>query len=197
GRKADLVYAVVDGIVDFGIDGIDLRQQVLRRVVAFAGADAVECGIEHADDLRRLIADYRVALKVPQHGNGYASAIAGLCPQIDFVQILGLGDGIGHHAGAGLEGPAVFSHIGVDHRHADHLFQAFQGAQDQCAIGPGAGQGNVKMVAAGLGAKSTRTAGPGTAISGDPVAKLRIAAYETSTGAGCVVPLVLPFSVYE
>src|SRR3546814_5225655 len=36
-----------------------------------------------------------------------------------------------------------------------------------------------------------------TAIGGDPVAELGIAGYEASACAGCVIPFVVPFAVYE
>src|SRR3546814_9572632 len=48
-----------------------------------------------------------------------------------------------------------------------------------------------------VGSSDLAAARARTAIGGDPVAELGIAAYEASACAGCVIPLVVPFAVYE
>src|SRR3546814_274332 len=53
------------------------------------------------------------------------------------------------------------------------------------------------MVATGLGFESGSAARARAAIGCDPVAELRIAANEASTRAVSVVPLIMPFSIYQ
>jgi hypothetical protein len=54
-RKARFVDAVVYGGVDARIEGVDLFPQLDRIEIPRRRADAVEGGVHHADDFRRLI----------------------------------------------------------------------------------------------------------------------------------------------
>mmetsp|Transcript_8255 Transcript_8255/g.31040 ORF Transcript_8255/g.31040 Transcript_8255/m.31040 type:complete len:236 (-) Transcript_8255:268-975(-) len=75
--EATAVDAVVDAGIDPGVDGVDLLLQVLRAQVelgVLAEAILVERRVEHADDLRALVADDAPGLLVPEHGHGVHSA---------------------------------------------------------------------------------------------------------------------------
>ncbi|MNF99633.1 hypothetical protein D3C84_825410 [compost metagenome] len=90
-----------------------------------------------------------------------------------------------------VEGPAVFQHQPTDHRHVDQVFQAFEFAQDQRAMGPRTSQGHVEVITTRLGCKTADTARPGLTVSGDPVATLRLFTLERAVLAA-FVPFVLP-----
>ncbi|MNG21648.1 hypothetical protein D3C84_1060390 [compost metagenome] len=63
-------------------------------------------------------------------------------------------------------------------------------------MGPGAGEGNIQVIATGLRLETTFAARPGAAVGGDPVASLGILALEAAVNGG-VVPLVMPASVNQ
>src|SRR5690606_12598328 len=134
---------------------------------------------------------------IPQDRNGHPPAVVGLRPQIYLIQILRLADGIGDNVRARLERPAMLAHIGVDDRYTDHFFESFQASHNQCTVRPWAGERHIKMVALGFGPKATHAAGPRAAVSGDPVAELSIAADKASARTARIIPLVMPFSIYE
>src|SRR5690606_31055414 len=69
--------------------------------------------------------------------------------------------------------------------------------ENKGSMRPGAGVGNVEMVAAALGGKAAFAAGAGASVGGDPVAERGFRAFELTPGFGGVVPLVRPFSVHE
>ncbi|MNP51773.1 hypothetical protein D3C76_1461200 [compost metagenome] len=89
-----------------------------------------------------------------------------------------------------VEGPAVFQHQVADHRHVDQAFQALEFAQDQRAMGPGTGERHVEVIAPWRSGETTDTTRARLAVSGDPVATLRLFALERAVLA--FVPLVLP-----
>ncbi|MCY1456635.1 hypothetical protein D9M71_738700 [compost metagenome] len=87
-----------------------------------------------------------------------------------------------------VEGPAMLAHQPTDHRHVDQAFQALELAQDQGAMGPGAGQRNVQVVTPGFGRETL------WAACADPVSTLCVFALESAILAA-FVPLVLPASI--
>src|SRR5690606_15743918 len=67
----------------------------------------------------------------------------------------------------------------------------------QGAVRPGTCQRNVEVIAAGLGLEAVAARRARAAIGRDPVAELCVAAYEAATRACRVIPLVMPFTVYQ
>src|SRR5690606_5065135 len=76
GGAARPAHRVVERLVDVRVDLADPLQQVRRRVVAFRGTHAGEGGVEHADDVGRLVAYDRAALAVPHHRHRHPAAVA-------------------------------------------------------------------------------------------------------------------------
>src|SRR5439155_25237755 len=62
--------------------------------------------------------------------------------------------GIGRMTRAIAEGPAALVANGIDHRHRDDVLQPEQAPHDDRAVRPGTRQGNVQVVAAGLGGEA-------------------------------------------
>ncbi|MNS43650.1 hypothetical protein D3C72_760620 [compost metagenome] len=62
-------------------------------------------------------------------------------------------------------------------------------------MSPRTGEGHVEMIATRLGSKTTDTARAGLAVSGDPVATLRLLTLERAVLAA-FVPLVLPAAIH-
>ena len=153
----------------------------------------IERTVEHADDLRRFIADDALELFVPQHRHGYAPGIVGgiggvaLVHEVETVQFVAAG------AVGLVEGPAVFQHQPTDHRDVDQAFQALELAQDQGAVRPRAGEGYIEVIATGLGLEAAFTTRAWRAIGGHPVAALCLFPLESAIGA-TFVPLVFPLS---
>ena len=72
GGETGAADAVVDGLVN-GVDGlIDVVAQVFGQEAGFGGGECFELGVDHANDLARLVVDDRPDLPVPQHGRGDA-----------------------------------------------------------------------------------------------------------------------------
>ena len=151
GGETASVDAVVDGLVDAGVEGVDLLAQGFGIIVARPRPDAVEGVAQHADDLGRFVADDGLARLVPQHRHGHPPAVVGLCPAIELVEKAVAVEAVAGGTGAALEGPAAIAHVPVHHRHPDHVLEPLEAAEDEGAMGPGAGQRDVEMVAAGLG----------------------------------------------
>ena len=183
GGEAGAVDAVVDVAIDESVDLVDLLAQGRRVVVGTAGVTAVEGAVEHADDLRGLVVDDGLSLLVPQHRHSDDAGVVGLGPGVDLVhEVETIGTVIAGAlerltTGAG-ELPARIAHVRVHHRQGNHVLQPLQPAEDQGAMGPGAGVGNVQVITPGLGLEATLATGAGAAVRGDPVAKLRVLANE-------------------
>src|SRR5690625_699879 len=96
-----------------------------------------------------------------------------------------------------IKAPALAAHQWADHGDPDPVLQPLQAAGDQGAMGPGAGQGHVEMIAPPLGGKAALPAGSGAAIGGDPVPKLRLLPNEFAIGGIGVIPLVVPAPLDE
>ena len=56
---------------------------------------------------------------------------------------------------------------------------------------------DVKVVATRFGLESGFSIRSGTTIAGNPVAKLRCSPFKCAAGGFCIVPIVLPFTVYQ
>jgi len=136
-----------------------------------------------------------VLVFVPQHRHRHPSGVVGLGRQIQLVEITRLVQGIGHHPGTGLEAPAVIAHVPVHHRDIDHPLQSLQSTENQSAMGPRTGIGNVKMIASGFGLEAIPAARPRGAVGGDPVAESRRLTLEAPAAFLGIVPLVVPLPV--
>ncbi len=109
--------------------------------------DMIEGRIEHPDDLGALIADDGFFLLVPENRHRHAAAIGRMRAGVDLMHEAGLIEGIATGSTILFEGPAVFSHVPVNHRDIDHRRQAFEFAQNQGAMGPGAGERDIEVIA--------------------------------------------------
>ena len=91
GGEAALVDAVVDGVVDPGVHGVDVGAVRFGEEgsCGFAqprGDEGVEGGVEHADDLGGLVVDDGFALAVPEGRDGVAARVV----RVGFVVELGV-----------------------------------------------------------------------------------------------------------
>src|SRR5690606_27466943 len=186
GGEAGPVAAVVDGVVHPLVDGVDALPQrgwVEGPVVA---GDGGEGAVEHADDVGGFIADDGVPLPVPEHRHRGAAFVAGVRLQVQLVEVV---KAVAWLAVA-AEFPAVLQHQRANHTDADVTLEALQHPEDQGAVGPGAGQGDVQMVAPALRRKAPLAAGAGAAVGGYPVAKAAVLADEfPRAGPGGVPPV--------
>src|SRR5690606_4561454 len=141
--------------------------------------------VEHADEIGGFVAVDRLALPIPEHRNRHPAAVIGRVCGLDLMQVLGLVAGVRQQPVLRLDGPAALRQQRVYHRHRDQLLQALEYPEDQGAVGPGAGQRYVQMIASGLGPEAILPGWPGPAIGGHPVAELGLAADElTLAGFG-------------
>lgn len=105
GGEAGLVDAVVDLVVgpfvssvDFGAEG--LRVEVDGGVVR--GEEAVEGGVEHAEDLRGLVGDDARGLGVVEGGHQEAAVVGGVLGEVNVAEVGEVRvDGVWAHVGAG------------------------------------------------------------------------------------------------
>src|SRR5690554_7408733 len=91
----------------------------------------------------------------------------------------------------------MLTHVAVNHRNRDHLFQALKAAKDQGTVGPGAGERYVKVITTGFRLEAAFPAGSGTSVSSNPVAVLGFTAYKTPLGGFGVIPLVFPVAINQ
>ncbi len=155
GSEPGFVDAVIHVVVDPAIQLINLPPQFRRVVVARFRAVCVKGGIEHANNIRRFVADDGVVFLIPQHRHGNAPGIVRIGMKIELIEKIVLIELV---AGGGrkaiIKGPAALQHQGVNHRYVDKWLKAFQRAQDQRAVRPWAGEGDVEMVAIFLRCKT-------------------------------------------
>src|SRR5687768_1660066 len=91
--------------------------------------------------------------------------------------------------------PAFAAHVVVDDRNRNDILQLLECAEDQCAVSPGAGVGNIEMVSACLGLESGLAGWSSLTFGGYPIAELRFRTDEAATAVLCIIPLVMPNAV--
>ena len=96
-----------------------------------------------------------------------------------------------------VEFPAAGQHQRIDHRYRDQVFELLQLSEDQRAVCPGAGIGDVQVVATGFGLVAGGARRACRSVGGNPIAEGRGAALEMAGGRFRVIPDVLPDAVYE
>src|ERR1700738_2575331 len=195
--KTGPVDAVVDRRIDARIQAVDLGPERLGIIVACLRADAVEGSVEHANDLGRLVVHDRASLLVPQNRNRDMARVGQVRPRVDLVQIVRAADRIGNHAIAYGEAPALLGHEPMHNRDIDEWRKPLQGAEDQGPMRPGAGQGNIEMIATGFGPISADPRRAGRTVSGNPTAENAVSTHETSAAGRGIVPLIVPTTVNE
>src|SRR5215208_3404659 len=136
GSETRAIDAVVDGLVDGVYGRVCLIPQILREEMCVCGSKLAELGVEHADDLARLVVDDGPRLFVPENGRRDASRIVGICLRVDLSQVVGAVHRVGDDAWLVVEGPTVLAHKGPDGGEPDDLFQSFQLAHDRRPVGP-------------------------------------------------------------
>jgi len=195
GGETAFVDAVVEGVVDAVVDCIDLRAQGFWVIIVTRVGKRVEGGIEHADDFRGFIAGDRRILPVPQDGHGDPAGIGRVGLGIDLVHMVGAVDRIGDRARGVGKRPALVQHVGIDDGQGNDVFQFLQTPENQCAVGPGAGMGDIKMIAVGLRLEAGLARRPRRTVRGHPVAKVRILADEFAARRFGIVPGIVPDAV--
>src|SRR5215470_18444654 len=153
-RKAGSVDAVVERLVDAGVDRVDLRTERRRIVVAWRGVNRVERRIEHANDLGRLVADDRRVFAVLEDWYRHSSGVTRRRRLVHLVEVSRAVHAVRDHAGTGIERPAVLRVMPVDDRQPDEALEPFQPAKDERAVRPRTGERDVQVVAAGGGAET-------------------------------------------
>ena len=112
------VHAVVDGVVDPFVHGIDGWELVLgeERSGGLAQGrvdEGVEGGVEHADDFGGLVVDNGLALEVPEGGYCEAAGVVGVRFVVKLRVLCEAIDGVaGGGAVFAVVGPAIG--LGVD-----------------------------------------------------------------------------------
>ncbi|MNH06169.1 hypothetical protein D3C79_655280 [compost metagenome] len=149
--------------------------------VQLIAGQVVERPVEDTDDLCGFIVDDALFLLVPQHGYRDSTTVVRVITGVTLMEKVQVIDLVAAGAFALVEGPAVFAHQPADHRHVDQVFQALELAKDQGAVGPGAGQGYIQVIA--------------SCFSGwQLIVTLRAFALEGAVFAA-FIPLVMPASV--
>src|SRR3546814_11672804 len=85
----------------------------------------------------------------------------------------------------------------MDDRNRDKVFELLQLAEDQGAMRPWTGIGDIEVIAAGLRLEAAAAARARCSVRRDPVAELRLRPLELSPGRFRVVPAVLPLSLHN
>lgn len=88
--KTRLVNSIIDEIVYPGVLLFNLRAKVLREeynVLVLLGKDIVKLAVEHANDIRRLIAHNLVLNSVVECGHREASRIVGVHLEVDLAEV--------------------------------------------------------------------------------------------------------------
>ena len=198
GGETGLVDAVVDAVIDTGVHRLDLIAQGFGPVIVAVPGQPVEGGIEHADDLRAFVRHDGAARLVPKDRHRHPARRVGLGAGVYVPQEGRAEKRVARRAGKiGAEGPAVVQHVWMYDGNADHLFQPFERAEDQRAMRPGAGVGDIEVIAPRLGPETAGAGRAGRAVRRDPVAELRRVALERTARGGGVIPAAVPCAVDE
>lgn len=189
GGETGLIDTVIDVVVNPAVQFINFLAQLHRIVISGTGAVRVKRGIEHADDFRRLIADNRLVFLVPQHRHGHAPGVVRIGAQIELVEeIVVIKIVAGRRWEITVKRPAVFQHQRVDHGNRNEGFETFKLAYDQRAVGPRAGEGNIKMITIFLSREAAFAARAWCAVGGQPVTEGRNRALKATSGGFGVIP---------
>ena len=86
GGETRAVDAVVHRLVDGVYGRVDLLAQILWIEICVCGGELAELGVEHADDLARLVVDNGLRLFIPENGRGDASRIVRICLRVDLLR---------------------------------------------------------------------------------------------------------------
>ena len=189
GGEAGAVYAVVDRRVDARVPAVYVRAQCSRVEIQRVAGKAVEGRPEQADDFRGLVVDDAAGVRVPQYRNGDAPRVIRAGGRVHLAHEAEAVGPVTATALGLVEGPAILQHDRADDRHADMRLQFLQRAHDEGAVRPGAGEGDIQVIAARLGWVR--------AASLHALAKLCVLADEASAGLAGVVPAVMPCAVDE
>ena len=197
GGKTTLVHAIIHIVIHALVNGIDVGLECIRIVIPRRGTQCIKAAVEHANNVCRLIADNRFALRIPQHGHCDTTAVAIIGFQVKLIQFAEAVQLIASRAGKVIaQLPTVSQHVGMDHRDTDVVLQPFQGTHDQGAMRPGTGIGHIQVVTPTFRRETLVSTGARTAVRRHPVTELTLRALEAATGAFGVVPFVLPLSIH-
>ena len=93
------VDAIVYGLVDGVYGRVDLVSQSLGEEMCVCSGELAELGVEHSDDLARLVVDNDPRLFIPENGRRDASRVVGICLRVDLPQEVGIVYRVGDDAG--------------------------------------------------------------------------------------------------
>lgn len=179
------IHSIVDTRVDDLVPLINpLLQRRRSKIQSRIPAHLIQPRVEELDDIIALIAHHLLLPAVPQHRHRRPAAVAAAPQIVDLLQrsapiraiqtsshdILGGGGG-GGGGGGFTELPEAVGAGGGD-GDCDGGFEAFEGADDEGAVGPGAGEADVEVeVLAGEGGgggvgKAEGGGGAGVAAAG-------------------------------
>jgi len=144
------VDAVADHWIDPCIPLDDQCEQSPRVLIRIVPLDVVKRRVEHADNLRRLVADRDVSLPVPEHRKGYATRVVGVGGSAILLMAGPVRHAVSWVPFGRIVGPALFAHQVAGHRPVDQVFQVLEWPHDQGAVRPGTGKRHVEGVAARL-----------------------------------------------
>ena len=117
-----------------------------------------------------LVGDDRLFLAVPEHGNGDAPAVERVGARVNLVEEVQSVEAVPGRALLGKKGPAVRAHEMMHDGHGNDRFELLQDAEDQRAVSPRAGVGDIEVIAAGFRLEAAFAAGRGQPVTRDPVA---------------------------
>jgi hypothetical protein len=141
--------------------------QRLRIIVGAVAGDGVELGVEHPDDLGRLVVDDLFGFFVPQGGHRYLAGVARIAGDISLVEILKAVDLVRDAiriARVVAEGPAVRLQAGDRIGDGNQAIELLQRAIDQGAVCPRAAMRHIEVIAARLGLEARRAVGGNAAV---------------------------------
>ena len=121
GREAGPVHAVVHPWVDARVERVDLAMQGLGIQVEGRAGQAIEGAVEHAQDVRRFVADDALLTLVPEHRYRHPAGVVRIVLPVALVEKLQIIQGIAARAGLGVEGPAVLAHQPAHHRNLNDV----------------------------------------------------------------------------
>ena len=156
---------VVHILVDEGIEVVDLFPDSVLIQIDPALGEAIEFTVEHAHEVVVGIGDDALGHRIPQHRDGEPSPIVWIGGLVDLAEELKAVNGIERMARPFAECPAPLVADRVHDRHADDLFEFLEFSYNDRPMRPGAGPGDIEMVAA------LRRRITGTTIRGHPVPK--------------------------
>lgn len=140
GGEVVFVDVIVDFVVNFCVQCVDVFVQVFWIEIFCGVGQFVEGGVEYVDDFCIFVGNDCICLFVLEYWNGDLVGIVGVGVGIDLLEIIRVEEIVFCVVVMVFEFLVVFQYVGIDDGDVDDVFQFFEFVEDQCVMCLGIGE---------------------------------------------------------